>query len=205
MYMPPNEGGDFTPPPEGNHPARCYRVVDLGTQKGAYNGQETFKRKILLSWELPTELMEDGQPFTAHSRYTFSSHQNAIFRQQLESWRGKAFEDKDFGPGGFDVKKLLGVPCLLGIVHDDTSGRLYANVTSVVRLPKGMDVPQLTNAPALLSLDRGEFDQAVFDALSDGLKDTIRKSPEYAEVIGGMTRPNLPPVDGVDLDDSIPF
>ena len=34
------KGGDFEITPDGVHPARCYRVNDLGTQATEWNGQK---------------------------------------------------------------------------------------------------------------------------------------------------------------------
>lgn len=202
MYMPPPTQ-DFEQPPAGTHPARCCRVIDLGTQQVDWQGNVKHQHKVVITWELPGEPMEDGRPFTANQRYTFSSSDKSHFRNHLESWRGKKFEDGDFGPGGFDIKNLLSVPCLLSIVHTNKNDRVYANVTSVMKVPKGMDVPELMNEPVFLSLAPDEFDPNVFDNLSDGLKETIRKSPEYQQLMGGQSTPQntLPP----DLDDEIPF
>lgn len=210
MTMPPETGGDFTPAPEGTHPARCYRVVDLGTQKTVFNDETKFQHKILLSWELPLEKMDDGRPFNASKRYTFSSHEKANFRKDLETWRGQRFESTDFGPGGFEVSKLLTVPCLLTITHAESSGRTYANVDAVVRLPRGMNVPALTNPPSIIGLEDDTWDQAVFDALPEGIQKVIKLSPEYAQLmqrLGGPTATagQSAPPSQADLDDDIPF
>lgn len=205
MHLPQSNGGDFTPPPEGNHPARCYRVIDLGTQEVEWSGQTKLQRKILLSWELPTELMEDDKPFTVHQRYTFSSSDKSHFRNHLESWRGKRFEDKDFGPGGFKVESLLGVGCLLNVVHTHKNGSTYANVQAVARVPKGMEVPPLVNDKVLFSLEPDEYSVEVFDALPDRLKDTIRMSPEYSRIVNGTPNEDVGAPPKGDFDDSIPF
>jgi hypothetical protein len=206
MYMPQNSGGDFETTPAGTHVARCYRVVDLGTQQVEWQGQMKHQRKVMLSWELPGELMEDGRPFSAHQRYTFSSSEKSHFRKHLESWRGLAFKDEDFGEGGFDIRNLLGVPCMLSIVHTTKSDKTYANVAGVMKLPKGMDAPQLANETLFLSLAPGEFDEAAFEKLSDNIKDTVRKSPEYQEIANGDIPAATSPDDyGADLDDEIPF
>ena len=211
--LPQNEGGDFKPPPGGTHPARCYRIVDLGTQQGEYMGVAKHQRKIVVSWELDIK-MEDGRNFSVHKRYTWSMFERSRLRQDLESWRGRAFQESDLGPGGFDVSKLLNVPCLLTIVHDTRDGRTYANVGAVSGMPKGMEAAPLTNPTALLWLEDGEFDQAVFDELSDGLKATIMKSPEWAELqvpasgISGTDGMAPQESDGSldeELSDSIPF
>ena len=34
-----SSGGDFKPVPAGLHLARCYRIIDLGTQRSEFDGQ----------------------------------------------------------------------------------------------------------------------------------------------------------------------
>ena len=185
MYMPPKTGSEFVPPPAGTHMAICYRVIDLGTQQSEWQGKPKRQHKVLLSWELPDELMEDGRPFMVNQRYTLSSSEKSRFRQDLESWRGKKFEDSEFGPGGFDIRKLLGVSCLLGIVHVHKDDNTYANISSIVKLPKNMLAAKPVNPPVFFDL--AAFDRAVFEALSDGLKQVIIRSPEYHATISGQS------------------
>ncbi len=180
-YLPePTEGGNYTPPPPGTHPAICYRFIDLGTQKSTFNNEAKLARKVMLSWEITdAELkMEDGHPFTISSRYTWSMHEKATLRKTLEAWRGTPFVRTDFGPGGFDVRKLIGVGCLLSIIHEPREGGgVYANIGGVMKLPKGMSAGVLFNPTAFLSLDAEEFDRDVFNSLSDKLQDTMFGEP----------------------------
>lgn len=207
MYMPKNEGGDFAPPPAGTHVAVCYRLIDLGTQKTEFQGETKMQRKIMLSWELPDERMDDGRPFTISKRYTLSSHEKATLRKDLEAWRGRAFTEAELDPGnpaGFNIKNILGKGCLLSIVHNAKDGKTYANVASLSKLLKGQNPPAPENALLYFSLD--DFDPAVFDGLSDGLKKTISESPEYlrrgapASAADQYDERNPPP-----HDDDIPF
>lgn len=183
MFLPrPSEGGDFTPPPAGTFPAICCRVIDLGTQSTSFKGEEKHQHKVMLSWELKGDdtIMDDGRPMTIHQRYTWSMHEKATLRRQLEAWLGRKFSDADFGAGGFDIRKLLGMSCLISIVHEDRGDKVYANVGSVMKLPKAMPTAgSLFNEPVFLALTPDGFDAAVFETLSDNLKTTIRKSPEY--------------------------
>ena len=56
-------GGDFEQPPVGTHVARCIKVIDIGTQKGEYQGKANSKRQCIIGWELPTEFKNmDRQP-----------------------------------------------------------------------------------------------------------------------------------------------
>jgi len=205
MKLPAKTGGDFIPPPAGTHVAVCYRVIDLGTQKIEWQGKTKFQRKILLSWELPDEKMEDGQPFTIHRRYTLSSDEKATLRHHLEAWRGLAFTEVDFGLDGFEIKDVLGKACLLGVVHQIKDNNTYANIASIMRLPKGTQAPKPINELVYFGLDT--FDPVVFNALSDGLRKVIMLSPEYHEAIKGKEPPaddrDEAPTD--DLDDSAPF
>lgn len=87
MYLPKPEGGNFSPVPAGNHIAICYRLIDLGTQLVEWKGAKKTQRKVLISWELPNELMTEGeyagQPFTIGRRYTWSMSDKANLRHDL--------------------------------------------------------------------------------------------------------------------------
>lgn len=210
----PTEGGNFAPTPSGTHLAMCYRIIDLGTQPIEYKGEKKMQHKILISWELPDELMPDGEkegePFTVHHRYTWSMHEKASLRRDLESWRGLAFQDGDFGPGGFEIQNILGKPCLITIVHETKGDKTYANIASISKLPKGMQAPKFPkNDPKFCWLNGEEFDRDVFDSLSDKLKQAIMDSPEYkAFTTGGgehITDAPTKRLGAGDLDDEIPF
>lgn len=205
MYLPQNDGGDFQPPPSGTHLAICYRVIDLGTQTVEWQGDKKHQRKVLISWELPSEPMEDGRPFTISRRYTFSSSEKATLRQHLEGWRGKRFLESDFGPGGFDIQNILGKACLLSIVHNSKDGKTYANIQSVSAVPKGMEIPKPSNPPLYFTLERTRFDRKVMEGLSQKLQADISNSPEYKallEPVDADPRDYPPPSYP---DDDIPF
>lgn len=136
-------GEGFEPLPPGTYTARCVSVVDLGIQQTGFGGKE----KIYLGFEVPSERVKwkdkDGNelegPAFIGSRYTLSIHEKSILGQHLTSWRGKAFtqEERD----GFDVFNVLGAPCLISVVHTEKNGKVYANIQSIMRMPKGMEAP----------------------------------------------------------------
>src|SRR5262245_22446477 len=75
---------------QGTYQARCIRVYDLGVQRGEYAGEPTVQKKILLQWELPEELI-DGKPYTISKFYRNSLNKKSKLREDLQSWRGRAF------------------------------------------------------------------------------------------------------------------
>lgn len=137
-----------------------------------------------------------------HERYAWSMHEKSTLRKHLEAWRAKPFVESDFGKGGFDVRKLLGAPCMLSIIHNVTNDRTYANISGIAKLAKGLNVGELVNDKVFVSLDPDEFDRAAFATLPDSLKTTIMASPEYRRLFsngGDQSRGEAP------LDDQIPF
>jgi hypothetical protein len=72
---------------------------------------------------------------------------------------------------------------------------------------KGVKPGELTEPTVYISLEKGEFDQAAFDALKDGLKERIASSPEYQELKGAgkQSSSDDEAYAGVDPDDTIPF
>lgn len=201
------EGGSFEMVAEDTYAARCYRVLDLGTHHDEKWNKNV--HKIMLSWELPTALMETGeyagQPFSIHNRYTLSLSDRAILRKDLESWRGKSFTEEELA--GFDVSNLLGATCLINVVHS-ADGK-YANISSIMKLPKGMECPDAMNEAMMLDLDN--FDQSIFDKLSDRMQETIKQSHEYKLIQEDMEADEIPPIANDSNrepefeDDDIPF
>lgn len=213
MHLPKNDGGDFELTPAGTWPARCYRFIDLGSHEQTYQGESKgLKRLVMVGFELPTEMTKDGRPFSIHKRWTWSTHEKSNMRKDLESWRGAKFNESDFGPGGFDVKNLLGVPCVLTVVHNDKEGGSYANITGIGKAMKNMEMPAAINAPVYLSLDHTEFDREIFNSLSEKLQKFIAESPEYQSLVNGPKSNSYAKQAGGqvrsfsdDLDDTIPF
>lgn len=199
MLLTANGGQDFEQPPAGNHVARCYQVVDMGTQKGEYQGVPNFQRKVSIRWELCNEFMKDGEqagkPFSVGKIYTASLGEKANLRAHLESWRGKAFTPAELS--GFDPKNVLGAPCMVNVGMTDKG---KAKVLSVAALPKGMTAPDCVNPKVYFSLDK--YDNATFESLSKWLKGEIIKSPEYARLFN-----DEPPKthSATDMEDDIPF
>lgn len=197
-----NGGGDFEQPPVGTHVARCVKIIDIGTQKGEYQGKATIKRQCIIGWELPNELMSEGdyagKPFVVSKFYTASLGEKANLRKDLANWRGRDFTEAELA--GFEAKNILGKPCMLSLTTNDKG---KTRVTGVMALPKGMDVPEQSAPTVYFSLD--EFDQKAFDSLSDGYKKFITASPEYRAITDPVRSEPARKGSFEDMDDDIPF
>ena len=172
---------NFEPIPAGSYAARCYSMIEMGTNQETYQGLDKMVNKVRITWELPTETQvfkeENGpEPRIISKEFSLSMHEKANLRGFLESWRGKSFTDNE--AKSFDVTKLLGVPCLLSITHKTaTNGNTYANISSVSLLPKGMECPEMVNERQELSFDK--FKKELFESLPDFIKEKIQTSQEY--------------------------
>ncbi len=198
-------GGDFAPAPAGAHVARCYRIIDLGTQVKQWQGQERKVKQVLLSWELPDAKIPDGklagEPFSISERFTANLSEKSKLRAVLEAWRGRQFTKEELD--GFNLENILTKTCYLNIVHATNNGKTYANIASIMPVPNGLKPQGQINESVLFSLDN--FDPAVFNTLSKGLQETIKKSPEYAKAVATKDRVELSSGDVEELNDDIPF
>lgn len=204
---PQKSAGDFKPTPEGPHPAILYSLIDMGTQDGTFQGKPAKpKRKIAMRFELHGEetKLDDGRPMSIGKTFTLSSSQKGNLRPFMESWRGKAFSDDEFE--AFDLRDMLGKAAIVTVVEDGD----YRVINGVSRLISGMTAPVQSNAAIYLSLDPSEYDAAVFDKLSEKMKETIRLSPEWRALNGlSVPQPTAPATQAggaaAPFDDEIPF
>lgn len=130
-------GRDFIPAPSGAYAAVCCDVVDMGVLEVSYGGKKKSQHKVRIVWQI-SEVMADNKPYIVQKRYTLSLHKKAALLKDLESWRGIPFSDEQLQ--GFDLETLLSAPCLLNVMQVTKDGDTYANVTTIMRLPKGMEV-----------------------------------------------------------------
>jgi len=198
MKAPKTEGKKFEPVPAGNHVARVYRIIQIGTITEQYQGEDKEMNKVMVGFELPNETKvfkegEEAQPYVISREYTFSMNEKANLRKMVEGLLGVVLTDEE--AEAFDLTDILGKACLLNVVHKKSAtGNVYALIQGASPIPKGMDVPLAVNGRQVL--DYESWEQETFDSLSDFLKEKIRSSKEY------MKKFNPAPEIGVD---DIPF
>ena len=200
---------NFTPPPAGMHVARCFKLIDLGTQPKSYMGKSTGEsRKVMATFELlGEEKMEDGKPFIISKSWFLSMHEKAALRKDLESWRGKAFSIEE--ESTFDVSKLLGAYCLLNIVEEQgQDGNSYTKIKAITPLIKGMPKPEPINEDFIFDADTP--DMVAYEKFSDKIKELISGCREWrtkrAGIKPAMAATAVPEPNGFeDMSDDIPF
>jgi hypothetical protein len=195
-----NTSAPSTPAPEGNHIARCVSMIDMGTQKNKFDPSKADQRKVQLGFELPGELREDGKPFLLRQKFTLTMHEKGSLRKFLQAWRGKAFTEEE--AKRFDITKLLGLACMLNVMHETKEGKTYANISTVAQMPKGMEAPAQLTPTLEFSLDLASYDALVYESLPDYLKEEIALSPEYRALQAPAAK--LEPVTA-DEEEGLPF
>ena len=198
MAIPSSEkagsGKEWAQCPEGSHVARCVTLVDLGVQSTHYGDKE----QVYLGFEVYDHRVEWEKDGVQHEgpgligvTWTNNLYEEANLGKNLISWRGRPFteEEKKF----FDLESVLGVPCILSVIHNESKGKTYANITSITGCPKGVPVPDQESP----SLGYSPRDPDTYGNLSK-LPEWLQKKAED----GAVAQPEPEPED---FSDPIPF
>jgi hypothetical protein len=202
--------GNFTPVPPGMHLARCYRIVDLGTQKSEYQGQVKYLHKAMLQFEVHGEdekgkplVTSKGDPLSISKNYTLSLAEKATLRNDLQTWRGVAFTPEQLR--GFELKNILGHWAMLSVAKSiGNNGKEYTNIMSVNPVPmaiKKAGLPEAVNKTAMFTIM--DPDMELFETFSNNLKEKIKASPEWESNSKREVAKSGSGFD--DLDGDIPF
>lgn len=173
-----NSNSSFAPIEEGSHLGVCSMLIDLGMQYS-----EVYKnssRKILIAWEIPDETIEldDGpHPRTISKRYTASLNESSNLRQDLAAWRGRDFTGEELE--AFNLRNIVGKSCLINVIHKESGGKTYANIQSIMALPKGMKPGELSEPPVIYDIDEDPVEAV--NNLPNWIKDIVTKSASYQE------------------------
>lgn len=206
--MIPLNNTTFTPAPAGVATGICIRVIDLGHQTSTFSGKTRDVRKICFGFELPEVLIEEGEqegePYIIYQRFTASMGPKSNLKPFVENWFSKKMTtDEQIKEFSMNMKKLLGQPAQLNIIHSE-DGK-YANIGTIMKFMgdrKALAKPK--NELLYVSLDPSSFDKAAFLKLSQPFQDTIMKSPEW-KVINGNVKDEHVQEDQESFEDNEPF
>ena len=217
MSLIARDSGDssFTPVPPGMYLARCYRIVDLGTQKTEYQGSIKHAQKVLIQFEVHGEndigeplLSSKGEPMSIGKRLTLSLAEKATLRKDLSNWRGRDFTAEELR--GFELKNLLGVWAMISVTRSvGNNGKEYTNIATINPVPQALrkqGLPQGFNPLGIFAISNPDME--LFDTFSEKIKETIVSSPEWqskrnAPAIKQSTA--VAPPGFEDMVDDIPF
>lgn len=183
LYASAESSTPRVPAPSGAHIGRCYAVIDIGSHLNPQSGKMV--RKIMICFELPNELHtfreEKGpEPFVVNREFGLFLSEKSHLRPFLEGWRGRPFTPQELAK--FDVMVLAGLPCFINIIHNTKGDKTYANIASVMTVPKGMQVPASVNPVVTLSLNES-YDHSVFESLPEWIRKKIQESPEHKSIV----------------------
>src|SRR5436190_13601596 len=89
--------------PKGNHVARLYQVIHIGTNEFEFKGETKKSDKIRFTFELSNERKvfkegEEAKPFSVSREFGFSMGPKSHLRPFVESMVGTAlFDDEAYG------------------------------------------------------------------------------------------------------------
>lgn len=197
---------EFKNSPPGSHLGRLYKIVDLGTQQGEWEGKATYARKMIFYFELHGEddkgqplVNDDGKPLIVTKYYNASLGEKATLRKHLQTWLNLDFSKM---PEGFKVENILGKFAMINVTTYQKDGKTRASVEGLSAVPAIVvkhGLPEGVNEISIFDLNK--FDSAKFDALSDGIKKMIMSSPEYR----ALTQQSEPVTSDDFPNDAVPF
>lgn len=188
----PSGGGQRPIPPAGAHPATCYSIIDIGTQKKTFKGQDKMVPSLMIIWEFPNlerHVFDDAkgpQPLAISQEYTVSVAEKSNLYKDLQNWRGVPPADLEK-----ELPMFLGQSCLINVIHNKSQdgSKTYANVAGIMRLPQGLQVQPLTNPKVLFNLD--QYSHENFMKVPEWIRKKIMTCSEWPTI---TARYGMPPV-----------
>jgi hypothetical protein len=179
LFVSAASGGSFEPrkPIEaGAYAAVCDMIVDVGIQPSPA-GQYAPKRTVILRFQIPeirVEITREGEtvelPAVISRTLGLSLNEKSTLYGLLTSWRGKAFTPEELKK--FDLSKIAGKAAFVNITHSVKGDRTYANLTSIMPLPKAIPAPVMEGEALVYSTDSP--DPAIFAKLPNWMQEKIQ-------------------------------
>lgn len=171
---------NFKPCPEGTFSAVVVRIYYIGTQPSTDPKYKPHK-KVVIVFEIDEPLEEGSDKnfmisTTVGFYVTEKSGLTKLFKPVLGSLWPKEGDD-------FDIETLLGLQCLVTIVHNKKGEKTYANVGSVGGLIKGM-VPFKSKSD--------EFCWSYDDPPRDGVPEWVQKAAANCIELTGLNNATVP-------------
>lgn len=174
-----DNGGQIIPKLEGGvYTAISSAIIDLGNQTSE-KFQKT-QRKFMMLWNIVGEVIEvngENLPRTMSKEYSFSLNEKSTLRKDLQAWRGKIFTEEELQ--GFNLLNILNKPCQLQVLLEEKNGKQYNNIASIMALPKGSQVEELSNTYHFDIEDEETYTN--WERIPNWIQERIKKADNYID------------------------
>jgi hypothetical protein len=133
-------GSSIPPHPSGQFATRCIDLIDYGMVEMTWQGKTKQKHRICLRFwcgERGQDAEGKAIPLWVDAWFTLTLDDRGSLRPFLQAWRGQAFTLDELR--GFNVAVLVGKHAMIQVSHNTKGDRTYANIDSIMRLPKGTE------------------------------------------------------------------
>ena len=183
---------------EGQFVGQCVDVINLGDKVQDFPGTEPYLAPTCaLVFRTGEKNDETGEYIDIAREFTVSMGEKANLRKFLEQWRGRPYT-KEQVEAGVPIDKLTGQHGLLSVAHRTSGkGRVYANITACVGIPKQM----AATTTAYTDYTRAEYWGTKKQEYAEA---AARFKAEHAPSKKGEFADFPPPLED-DADDGLPF
>lgn len=183
-----NSQKDFKPLEAGTHVGRVCGIINIGTITDNFKGEDVTRNRVFISFEIPSQLKDDGKPFTVGQEFTLSMHKQGNLLPFIESMLGVKLDKEE--SKSFDVYSLIGKTAMVNVIHSEPNadGNVFANIKSISPLPKGMACDPAIVEPYLFDYEENfnaDFVWAMNEKMS--LYKKITRSEEW--LAKGISKP----------------
>ena len=165
------------------YPSYVVQIIDLGLQpQKPYQGKDKPPvQEVMLTYELSDSFMidADGNEMEDKPRWVSETLPfYGLFADKAKSTkRYLALDPTNEFDGEF--AKLIGMPCNVTIVNNESGGKVYANVGNVASISakKAGQMNELKNPTKVFDLDEPDMD--VFNALPEWIREKIKSNLNF--------------------------
>lgn len=165
-------GKEFELVPEGIYQAVLCDVVDCGYIEKVFDGKsQGYKPHLQFVFQTDETREEDGKPFLVFGRReVLSFDDRANFYKTLSSILGKKRLDEMMLSPEWDTDMLIGLNCRMQIIHNESKGKMYANIGAIFPWDEKKDGPLLKVRDYERREDRDNWEQpkpSAYDGITE--------------------------------------
>jgi hypothetical protein len=172
--------------PVGLHHARCFSIIEIGTNEGTFNGKTVVIPKVVAQFEILDWNDGYGNIPIVNQIYTISSHPKSRLRRVMELLKGRKFTSDELDE--IETKWMVGQHCILNIFHVESNGYTNAKIADVLPVSASTSLPDPVYPDRIFTVETPDLD--VFRVLPIWIRKMIQGSaewPHFKQVDGWQT------------------